>query len=86
MDSRIEIVMLKLIYTENCMMFGHAGCELWRFEHFVFYAFDWNVSTVYTKLSKRHNLSPGCPNVMKFSVQINLSMEISILESIFWEI
>jgi hypothetical protein len=37
MDSSIEIVMRKLIYTENFMMFGRSGREPRRFESFVFY-------------------------------------------------
>jgi hypothetical protein len=36
MNSRIEIVMLRLVYTENVMMFWHSGRELRRLENLVF--------------------------------------------------
>jgi hypothetical protein len=36
MEPRIEIFMLKLVYIENIMMFGHSGREQRRFENFVF--------------------------------------------------
>jgi hypothetical protein len=36
MDSRIEINMLKLFYTENVMMFQHTERQLRRFENLVF--------------------------------------------------
>jgi hypothetical protein len=32
----IESFVLKLVYTENFMMFEHSGRELRRFENFVF--------------------------------------------------
>ena len=36
MDLKIEISMLKLVYTENFMRFGDSGGELRHFENFGF--------------------------------------------------
>ena len=36
MNLRIEIFMLKVVYTENLTMFGLSGCKLRRFENVVF--------------------------------------------------
>jgi hypothetical protein len=36
MDPRIEILILKLVYTKHFMIFGDARRELKRFENFVF--------------------------------------------------
>ena len=36
MNHKIEIAMLKLVYTEYSKMFAHSGNELRRFENFVF--------------------------------------------------
>jgi hypothetical protein len=35
LDLRIEIFVLKLVYTENFMTFGHSWRELSRFENFI---------------------------------------------------
>ena len=39
MDRSIEIVMLKLVYIENLMIFGRSERELRRSETFIFYSF-----------------------------------------------
>ena len=36
MFRRIKIIMLKLVFSENFMIFEHWGRELQRFENFVF--------------------------------------------------
>jgi hypothetical protein len=48
MDRSIEIVVLKLVYTENFMIFGHSERKLRRSETFIFYSFIWVEFPLYT--------------------------------------
>ena len=58
MDRSIEIVMLKLVYIENLMMFGHSERKLRRSETFIIYSFIWVEFPLYIQLqmtSKKRN-------------------------------
>jgi hypothetical protein len=49
--DRPQVFMLKLVYTENVVMFGHSGRrELWSFENFVSAAVNPNIMKFRNKL------------------------------------
>lgn len=74
MDLRIEIFILKLVYTEMFMIrFGDSARELRRFENFCFYytvnafVYMWEFLLTVAKCSEK-TMHYECPNVMKFSI------------------